>query len=414
MRNSRVALALGLGFLIGFLVGHSTILVNDAPKSLIEGERTSCPPPLPRLPRPEHLDFRSTLTIQDDVAFTRENVDTDTSPVRICLVTSAISGPTLNGGIATAFYSMARQLASRVDGGREFKVTVLYAAHPYYGRESADYWVQEFAKLDIEFVPLERGGRKHYGPKYIVRSYLIFEYLREREGSFDVVSYHDHMGNGYFTAQAKHLKLAFSKTLLFVQCHSTVRWADELNHRPPKDHNTLGYYYMEQKAIELADARVAPSEYYLRWMVSEGLYNLNHGLSFVVQNLLYPIPSQPHASTMRKSKHFVFLARLEVRKGLLVLLDALDMLAKGPNIPEKLSFLGPDVSVDGKPASRIIRDRAAASKWPFKVCIAGQSFGYILANARCSGFAATQARYRWGSRLHQEPGRSGCSPDPWR
>ena len=59
-------------------------------------------------------------------------------PIRICLVSSAFSGPTANGGIARAFFSLASHLAKQSD----FSVTVLYAAHPYYAAgEKPSRWV---------------------------------------------------------------------------------------------------------------------------------------------------------------------------------------------------------------------------------------------------------------------------------
>jgi glycosyltransferase involved in cell wall biosynthesis len=291
---------------------------------------------------------------------------------RICLVTSAISGPTLNGGIATAFYSMAKHLAlaNKAAGWRMFDITVLYAAHPYYQKGDESTWIQAFAADGIKFVGLEESPLQFYGHKYLVRAFRVFEWLRSREDQFDVISYHDNMANGYYVALAKRQQLHFRKTFIFVQCHSTIRWADDLNARPPKDHNTLGYYYMEQKSIEFADARVSPSEYYLHWMEDEGRYNLSQGYSFVVQNLLYPMQSDQQSIELLKTDHFAFFARLEVRKGLIVFCDALDhMIAQNKTLPAVVSFIGPNVKVDNMLASEYIYNRSKSSSWPFKVIL---------------------------------------------
>jgi glycosyltransferase involved in cell wall biosynthesis len=291
---------------------------------------------------------------------------------RICLVTSAISGPTLNGGVATAFYSLAKHLANSrsASGAPEFKVTVLYAAHPYYSSGNGNDWVRRFKAESIEFVPLPETDIDFYGHKYVIRAYRIFEWLRDRENEFDVISYHDYMANGYYVALAKHQKLYFHNTFIFVQCHSTIRWADMLNYRPPKDHNTLGYYYMEQKSIEYADARVSPSQYYLEWMEGVGNYNLSQGYSFVVQNTLFPLKSDTQVISLHQTRHFVFFARLEVRKGLMVFMDALDILcATESTTPSDVSFIGPDVVIDGSQASDLIRSRAKEKHWPFKLHI---------------------------------------------
>ncbi len=308
--------------------------------------------------------------MEDASAYIRDHYRPLNKLTRICLVTSAISGPTLNGGVATAFFSLANHLAkSRGANGRaEFKVTVLYAAHPYYSSGTAQVWQHHFRSLDIEFVPLPEPNIEFYGPKFAIRAFRIFEWLRDREADFDVISYHDYMANGYYVALAKWQGLHFHKVALVVQCHSTVRWADMLNSRPPKDHNTLGYYYMEQKSIEYADVRISPSLYYLHWMHNEGRYNLSHGVSFVVQNTLYPAPIKAQQLAIHKSRHFVFFARLEVRKGLMVFLDALDALSSTEtSTPSTVTFLGPDVMIDGRQASDIIRARAKESRWSFSL-----------------------------------------------
>lgn len=318
------------------------------------------------------------LVLTDPAAFIAEHPDSNPAPVRVCLVTSAFSGPTLNGGIATAFFSLAKHMvASRQPGGRnrEFKVTVLYAAHPYYAVGNAEKWRETFAAAGIDFVPLPEPETKFYGAKLVIRSYRVFEYLRTHENEFDVISYHDHMGNGYFAALAKHQNLAFANTMLVVQGHSTMRWADIGNHRPPKDHNSLAYYFMEQKSIEYADARVSPSQYYLEWMRDEGRYDLSHGLSFVVQNTLFPLAADEQIVKLHKSRHFVFFGRLEVRKGLLIFCDALDQLVADSQtsgeqaLPKTVTFLGPDTSIDGERAVSILRKRMDQGKWPFKVAI---------------------------------------------
>ena len=312
----------------------------------------------------------STLSITPTEQLIRSFPPAAGSATRICLVTSAISGPTLNGGIATAFYSLAQHLALRTDGRsdkRLFKVTVLYAAHPYYSVGTDQDWVDKFAREGIDFVPLPEPPIEFDGPKYVIRAYRIFEWLRDRETDFDVISYHDNMGNGYYVALAKHQQLHFRNTFLFVQCHSTVRWADMLNFRPPKDHNTLAYYYMEQKSIEYADARVSPSQYFLRWMQDEGRYDLSHGLSIVLPNTLFPLRPDNQATRTCSSSHFVFFARLEVRKGLLLFLDAIELLIAAGHAPTRVTFIGPNVGIDGVPAADVVRTRTRGGQWPLAV-----------------------------------------------
>eukprot|EP00049_Salpingoeca_infusionum_P023814 m.13983 g.13983 ORF g.13983 m.13983 type:complete len:840 (-) comp6092_c0_seq1:58-2577(-) len=297
-------------------------------------------------------------------------------PVRICLVTSAITGPTKNGGIATAMHALAMSMASATSltGAPAFEVTVLYAAHPWYGEGSAERWKAEFARFSIRFVPLPSAKQKYYGAPLVVRSYNVFAYLYEHQADFDIISYHDFMGNGYFTAMAKRQGLAFATIPLVIQCHSTLRWADELNYRPPKDHNTLAYYTMEQRALEWSDVRVSPSKYYLNWFADNGI-NLSSGHSFVVQNLMYPLIPIVKPSTFQQApSHFVFFGRLEIRKGILVFLEALRLLriflaphkAEQPQFHElpMITFLGPSVKIAGTPSVDFVRSKMELMEWP--------------------------------------------------
>ena len=291
--------------------------------------------------------------------------------VRLVLITSAIAGPTLNGGIARAFQSLAMHLAHR--GG--FKVTVLYAAHPWYGQGNLEHWQEHFAKLNINFVPLtdhNANGKpvKYYGSKLVVRAYRVYRWLRAHEHEFDVASYHDYMGNGYFAAMARRQGLALRAMKLVVQCHSTVQWADELNYRPPRDHNSLAVYHMEERSIEWADIRVSPSRYYLNWLGSSaegGAVNLARtGINLVQVNTMYPLPAeQRFMPTAKASGHLAFFGRLETRKGLFVFLDALDEAVTRGATPSLVSFIGPDVSVGGQKSTEIIKERSIARAWAF-------------------------------------------------
>jgi glycosyltransferase involved in cell wall biosynthesis len=298
--------------------------------------------------------------------------------IRICLLTSVVSGPIRSGGISTAFYSLARQLAEvrqdRNYRSGSFQVTIYYAAHPFYAFGNFSYWKSKFLEWNIIFtIPPKIKNGQYYGSKYVVRSYVAFQYLMDHRNAFDIITYPDYMAIGYFTAVAKHQGLAFQNAVLMVQCHSATRWTDVMNFRPPKDHNTLGYYFMEQKSVEYADARISPSKYYLEWLRDEAHYNLSVGLNFVIQNLYYPLPKYAkRPKKLFKSSHFAFFGRLEVRKGLLVFLDAVDLwFTSMPDSlkPSTISFVGPDTVIQGKSAVSIIRSHAAKNHWPCLVHI---------------------------------------------
>ena len=68
---------------------------------------------------------------------------------RVCIVTADITGPIRNGGIGSAYYSLARLLA---DAGHQ--VTVLYALGRYSEQETIEHWVRQYRRWGIRFVPL--------------------------------------------------------------------------------------------------------------------------------------------------------------------------------------------------------------------------------------------------------------------
>ena len=290
------------------------------------------------------------------------------SPIRICLATSMVAGPTHHGGIATAFYNMARSLAEeRRNGVAVFNVTIYYAAHPFYAHGKVSYWIQKFAAWKINFVkPSMYEKQRYYGSKLVVRSFTALNYFLEHKDDFDIISFPDYFTVGYFTVLAKHQGLAFQNVSLMIQCHSTIRWTDEMNFRPPRGHDTLGYYYMEQKTVELADARISPSKYFLEWMANESHYDFSSGLSFVIQNLHYPLAQNARFTPKKvNTRHFAFFGRLEMRKGLMVFLEAVDFwLSTADSVkPSMISFLGPDTKIQRQRAVSIIQSHAANKKW---------------------------------------------------
>jgi glycosyltransferase involved in cell wall biosynthesis len=130
---------------------------------------------------------------------------------------------------------------------------------------------------------------------------------------------------------------------------------------------------MEQISVEYADARISPSKYYLEWMRDEAHYNLSVGSNFVIQNLYYPL--QKYAQKPKKlhrSSHFAFFGRLEIRKGLLVFLEAVDLWFTSMSDslkPSSISFIGVDTIIQDKSAVSIIRKHAAENHWPCSVHI---------------------------------------------
>ncbi len=251
----------------------------------------------------------------------------------ILIVTSGIKGPTLAGGIATAFYNLAILLKNN-----GFHVSILYASHPYYGAKINDpaYWIEYYQKNGINFIPLE-DTTPLYGQDMMQRSFKIYSYLKNNSTQYDKIIFHDHGGTAYYTFLAKKLELHFENNDLVISAHGNTRLSDYFNRRFPKDHNALVTYFLEQKSIEYADYVISPSAYYISWYKEQG-YKISDDRSSVIQNVLLKndMLSQVETSTPKERAHFCFFGRVEKLKGIFVFLEALRILISNhPELNEK-------------------------------------------------------------------------------
>jgi len=102
-------------------------------------------------------------------------------------------------------------------------------------------------------------------------------------------------------------------------------------------------------------------------MIQDAGYKLSEsGYNVVMQNLMYPIP--PPISQGNKpsvATHVAFFGRLEVGKGLILFLNALDLLLKRPEADKvtTISFIGAEVRVFGKRSKVYIEQRRRSKKW---------------------------------------------------
>ena len=91
------------------------------------------------------------------------------------------------------------------------------------------------------------------------------------------------------------------------------------------------------------------------------------GLSFVIQNLYHPLTNYvPLKPRKVRTRRFAFFGRLELGKGLMVFLKAVDYwFGSLPESvkPAEISFVGPDTEIQGQRAVSIIQSHAASSRW---------------------------------------------------
>jgi len=277
----------------------------------------------------------------------------------ICIVTCDIVGPIRNGGIGTAYYSLARLLA---DAGH--RVTVLYALGRFCEQGSIEQWIEEYRRLGIEFVPVpdDVEVRGHSAMKI---AHAVYRWLKGRR--FDIVHVHEWRGIAFYALHAKRQGLALQESLVCVGAHSPVLWHKEgMNELASADE--LEVDFMERQSVALADVLWSPSEHMVQWMRREG-WQLPRR---VMTRQYVVLESRPDAAApigTTPVREVVFFGRLETRKGLDVFCAALDRLVARDVAMPRVTFLGKPATVGGVPSEQYLARRGA--RWPFRWQVIG-------------------------------------------
>ncbi|MDO8210002.1 glycosyltransferase family 4 protein [Conexibacter sp. CPCC 206217] len=322
-----------------------------------------------------------------DAAVGAASASADDPAARVCVVSFEASGMT-GGGIGTASSSLAETLAR---AGHD--VTLLFSGWQEAGAEDANArWAEHYAQRDVHLEILRPpGGGSVKNPHFPARSaYEVYCWLRAQQ-PFDVVHLPENMGHGAYAQLAKRHGAAFARTTFVVGTHGPTRWAAEANRVALTREEFLVNEQLERISVELADVLLGPSRYlhgYMRergWALPERVH---------VQPYATPSAVRPGAATVPRSvrarretavgvvapghaavgdalalpDELVFFGRIETRKGVVTLCDALDLLAAHDELPAfSVTFLGPVSEVLGQSADAYIAARAAQWPWGWRI-----------------------------------------------
>ena len=295
-------------------------------------------------------------------------------PLKICIVTTEIAGPVSNGGIGTAYTTLAKALAK---AGHQ--VTVLFTKGSISMFGPFEDHVNAYKRLGIDLVGLHRTGQR-YIPRHLLTSYEVFRYLSAND--FGVVHLHDYEGAGYYSLIAKDQGLPEMQTKIFViGIHGPNLWAKSAGNLEQIDKiDDLEMDFMERKSVKLSDVVISPSQYLLKWMAREG-WPLNPR-SLSQPNLLpqtdanAPDASPGGAGDRVAIRELVFFGRLETRKGIITFCDAVDEILEnaaqlnltiGKGGLQRLVFLGRSAMVEGVYGMQYVQKRAQKWQIPWKV-----------------------------------------------
>eukprot|EP01111_Echinosteliopsis_oligospora_P005228 TRINITY_DN1846_c0_g1_i2.p1 TRINITY_DN1846_c0_g1~~TRINITY_DN1846_c0_g1_i2.p1 ORF type:complete len:1997 (+),score=468.29 TRINITY_DN1846_c0_g1_i2:175-6165(+) len=301
-----------------------------------------------------------TVKLEWDEAQMKETKDNKKT---VCIVVSSFEGMYINSGIGTAYYALANFLVTH-----GHKVTVIYTRDEPTIGGSWDDWVAFYKNKEIDLLRLPPTTIP-LTPMTALQavSLRVYRYLASLP-SFDIVHFADFEGHGFYPTLVKKVTNQFSTTSFVVGLHGSTRWILESNYaRIPTEETEIDIDWMERMSVENADAVWTPSAYMASWVSVQG-WSLPSDVHLLP---LAPGPEFRDIAAMSTSVHpteFVYFGRLEVRKGLVLFCDALDLFAKiyytlGKEIT--ITFLGRSGMVNGVEGTEYISSRS--SKWPFPV-----------------------------------------------
>ena len=273
-------------------------------------------------------------------------------PIRTCIVTADITGPIRNGGIGSAYYSLARLLA---DSGHE--VTVLYALGQHSEQHPIRHWVKWYESCGITFVPLPTpDGPELKGSVYVKTAWAVYEWLKTR--TFDVVHFHEWRGIGFYALNAKKQGLCLGNAVTVVGSHSPTLWHQEGMRELPRGADDVELDFIERESVAQADVLWSPSQHMVEWMLS-------HGWGLPRRRFLHQYVMRERTArdaSRQPINELCFFGRLETRKGLDLFCAAVNLLVQRGTIPSRVTLLGKVATVDGLDSSEYVARHAV--NWP--------------------------------------------------
>jgi glycosyltransferase involved in cell wall biosynthesis len=272
-----------------------------------------------------------------------------------------------------------------------FDVTVAYADADENGPRVKDGDFLELQAsyrqlgITLDFVPAAPLVAKAFEDPRSA-SYCVYLYLQQHE--FDVVYFNDCGGQGYYSLMAKRVGVFRNPPVMYVVSHGPQEWVLELNSLHYWDKWPVITAYMERRSAALADALISPSRYLVDWMTSHGWVMPADVL--VVPNIV-PLPESVRpleggasaaeagmpagdvaprwrggdegGSAERREPtaitEIVFFGRLEVRKGLELFCNAIDLLNRSADLSDiRITFMGKFARMGGLHSGIYVVERA--------------------------------------------------------
>jgi O-antigen biosynthesis protein len=281
--------------------------------------------------------------------------------LNVLIVTFELAGgPRPAGGIGTAYQQLALAL-----NGAGHRVTVLLASAFAFDHDSEwTPWVQRMAAkgIELEAAPFPELPLTNTGCGWsCIKSYCVYEWLkRQLPVEYDVVHFPENLGLAYFPLLAKRQGLVLGSSAIVIGLHGPHIWERQANQRWMDSLFDFQVVYQERKTAEWADWVVSPSAFLVDWLQRTQYWSLpGANRTLVHQNIITDVPSAPEGAqrvVVDRSRptaaddirELVFFGRLETRKGVALMMNAIDSLREHePQAARQLhavtlTFLGKD------------------------------------------------------------------------
>jgi glycosyltransferase involved in cell wall biosynthesis len=277
----------------------------------------------------------------------------------VLFVTAGIKGPTAGGGIATCFFNMITELAKT----KKTRVTILYAAHPYYAKGNFEYWSNYFkVHYGVRFLALNT-NTKDYGSMEMKRSHAIANFLEEHDGAFDKIVFHDFAGLAFYSALSKRYGLMLQNTNLTISAHGNHELSFYFGSKKVKNWSESAVMFMERSALRLVDNVFTPSQFYANWITEKFKATKIQVQPNIIK--IGKIDEEPHQEIKLQlsAEHpaVFFYGRMERLKGLDVFIESIKKLNESGEF-FNLIFCGNRTKIDGLDCEEYIKPKITNSQ----------------------------------------------------
>jgi glycosyltransferase involved in cell wall biosynthesis len=282
---------------------------------------------------------------------------------RITVVAHELRGFDPVGGMGTATTFLALALARL-----GHSVEILLGKHAPQSIDPSWQSLYDDAGIAIRPVP---HAVKAVEPWHFAHAHAVS--LGLQESPPDVVVAHDFGAPAYTALRLRQAGIAFGNTLFVVYCHGPRRWIADINSNLAIGDlpTVLGVSVLEQAAVELADVVVSPSTHLLAWMNGRG-WQLPEQALVIPYFTRAETTGKPADASSRQDRGQIrrlsFFGRVDERKGVKLLVDALNELDAARLDGLELEFVGKTTSL--WPRARVVSLLSDATKR----ALAGVSF----------------------------------------